>query len=425
MPSFCDHPQAPLPFSRPLRQIVWIGAGMLILAASLLQACSLVQRSDDRKPLAGAVGRTNGTLLAANGSRVSLPTILQETPDYLLIGESHDNACDHRVQATVLQQAAARGHQLSLGLEMVPKSRQATLDRFNNGTLSLKELETELDWKTIWGHSFSLYAVLFQAAREHNIDVYGLNLDRQLVEAVQQAGLSGLMPEERQRLPDRIIPPPEAQRAYLKKQLKRHKSLLQDKAKSTLSRERFFLIQSLWDSTMAAEAARIRQKTGNQLVIATGSGHVENDWGIAHRLKRLDPDAAIVSLMPWRGLEALQPDAADYFFYCPVTGTSRFGFRFTLTRNGLLIHSVQPGSRAEQAGLRPSDRILRAGGNDLKAIFDLHSAAIRANKKAVPLSLTVDRKGEQLQLLLPMNGTETSNSGHSSEESSGKQPAEH
>ncbi len=67
---------------------------------------------------------------------------------------------------------------------------------------------------------------------------------------------------------------------------------------------------------MAEKAVSLRESSGHPVVILAGGGHVEHGWGIARRLKVLDPQSKITTIMPWRGDE-FYPTAADSFFYAP------------------------------------------------------------------------------------------------------------
>jgi len=352
----------------------------------------------------------NGTILSSNGSTVPLPTVLAQASgtDYFLLGETHDNECDHRLQADIIRRLAKHGRAGSVGLEMVPRDRQPTLDRFNNGTLSVTALQSELNWQEIWGHPFALYAPVFQAARDTGLNVYGLNLSQELIKSVKTGGLEGLTTTERSKLPKAIVPPPTEQRDELEQQLAMHRSMLDSTGNSTVTRESFFLVQSIWDSTMAETATAIRRDSGRPVVIIAGSGHVEHGWGIAHRLKQFDPEARTTSLLPWRGRGELPSEAAEYFYYCPLVKTSRLGFSFVWTERGLTISSVDSGSPAWRAGLRGGDALVRAGDRPVETPTDLHAAAIRASRAEEPLHLEVDRNGRRLPVSLPLGRQATS-----------------
>jgi S1-C subfamily serine protease len=71
--------------------------------------------------------------------------------------------------------------------------------------------------------------------------------------------------------------------------------------------------------------------------------------------------------------------------------------------DGMRVESVEPGSRAEQAGLRAGDVLVSAGDRPLKEATDLHFAAMAAARSDEPLRLTVRRGAETLNLDLPLH----------------------
>lgn len=372
--------------------------------------------------------------------------------DYILIGEGHTVACDHLAQARLLEALIKAGRLPALGLEMVGVDRQATLDAyFGPGKATdarplpvrLAALARDLDWPRTWGHPFELYAPIFKVALAGGARVVALNVPSSIMSAYRKKGEQGLSAEEKRFLPTRVIPPPEAQKAALTEEFDRHAQMMRAKkaeaekkgmpAKSSQAmsppvsadqaRERFFRVQSMWDSKMAETAAAARKQSKGPLVVLAGAGHVERGWGIAHRLRALDPTARVLLVAPCRSdlASGALPDAelADLFFYCPEEHKSRLGFSVEWRETGApskrgqaRVTGVLPGSKADKAGLRPEDLILAAGGKPLDGLADLHAAAIRAltpEDGAPPetaqqrtLTLLVQRAGKEVRIALPL-----------------------
>lgn len=67
------------------------------------------------------------------------------------------------------------------------------------------------------------------------------------------------------------------------------------------------------------------------------------------------------------------------------------------------VESVDPGSRADNAGLRAGDVLIRAGDRDLREAIDLHFAAMAASRQKKPLELTVLRSGQTVILAIPLD----------------------
>ena len=387
---------------------------------------------------------------------------LADNADYILVGEQHDNPMDHKAQAELVDLLARKGASPPLlGLEMLPRRYyDFQLSSFSKGKIPLAELPEALNWKHTWGYDFALYQPIFEVARKHGLTLYGLNLPDVVRRSVSRGGLAGLSQTEKGELPRRIIPPQPAQKEKLLAVFRMHgamrgknpvtpsaaeagegqtgqKSLPammpatpgKGKApKATAGAEampsaqamldRFLLIQSLWDSTMAEQAvdnrnfARRRLKYAGfpalpylPMVILAGAGHVEYGYGIASRIKHLEPDARVLLVMPFSGAQP-EPGAADVYYYSEQRSHSPYGFTLAERKGRLVIVNVAPDSRAEAAGVRAGDAIVRAGGAPVLSPMDLHKAAVQAKRQRIPLRFTLERRGELLERVIPEARTE-------------------
>lgn len=340
--------------------------------------------------------------------------------DYLLLGEGHAVACDHLAQAAVLRLLDQEGRNWALGLEMLSDDKQPALDKVNrNPEVALTDiarLESELEWARVWGYPFSLYKPVLQAALEQGMSLHALNVSRRVLDILRQEGLQGVSFEERSRLPEEFIPPMEDQQQALETIFSLHQDFMgRGKSGDTESNkkrlERFLLVQSVWDTSMAGAAIGARQATGRPVAILAGAGHVENGWGIAHRLRTLEPDARVLLVLPWRGGESPNPQEADVFYFCPESFSNRLGMKLVWKDEpaGALIEAVEPGTTASRADLRPGDIIQAVAGVPVESLSGLHVAAIKARKSKEPLRLRILRKGYVLNVtaLLPPRENDT------------------
>ncbi len=351
------------------------------------------------RPPAPSAGLEPGSLFNAQGQRITHKAFaaLASGYDYILLGESHSSRCDHIAQAALIRAMSERGPGPAVGLEMVDVTRQDVLDEFSDGILDVQVVEGYLEWQKSWGYAFDLYEPIFLAAQEHGLPVTALNLPRALIEQISAGGLDSLTPEETVLLPEKIVPPPAEQAEVLEEVFARHRSGEDmDEEETALRRERFFLIQSLWDSGMAERAVEARRNFARPVAIVAGAGHVEFGWGIAHRLKAYEPGARILLALPWRGKEPLE--GADVFYYCPATHRSSMGMVLQEEGKRVVVVDVEVDSRADNAGLRVGDVITGAGATPVTSLWDLHKAGVEAHKAGKPLTLTVLRGKELLTL---------------------------
>lgn len=334
-----------------------------------------------------------GDFISKSGERLSMAEIIElaRGADYILMGEGHKNACDHKMQQAVLSALSELETPPAVGLEMVAVDMQPILDDFGKGQVEVAALEQELQWNTKWGYPFSLFEGLFEIAHRNSLPVAGLNVPTRVTKTITKEGLDGLTEEDRSFLPSEIVPPDEAQVDFLNEIYAQHPSLKSDNA---TQRERFFLVQSIWDSKMAEKAVALRERFDWPVLVIAGSGHVEYGWGIAKRIRHFDPGATILLMMPYRG-GAFDPDGGDVLFYCPDTYNSRMGAFLVATGNGgLLVEAVRRDSRAAKAGLRPGDILMEAAGIPLDHLFSLHMAGSKVHKADEELVFVVRRGTE-------------------------------
>ncbi|MCL1916638.1 MAG: ChaN family lipoprotein [Desulfovibrionaceae bacterium] len=365
-----------------------------------------------------------GALLQPDGTPAGDEVVeaLFRQADYVLIGERHDQTGDHAAQAVVLDRLAQMGLKPTLGMEMLDLETQPELDKFNAGELGAPGLPRSLNWPSRVGLPFELYRTLFEVAARESIPVYALNPPRRVVRTARLNGLAGVPPEDRRYLPERFMLASPEQQTELRRFFNAHpgpRSMDEEHSEiaQPLTEERiqgFILAQSLWDSVMAEQGLRRRRERPGPLVILAGIGHVERGWGIALRLRALDPHARIVNILPWRASGIAQEesnpdgrgqDAQDegfLYYYSPFPAPASGRGFLTAMRDGQLeVLAVEPGSPADQAGLRSGDLILRLGLQAISSQENFYYLLARGAAFTAPVELIVRRDGQNLPLTLP------------------------
>jgi uncharacterized iron-regulated protein len=168
-----------------------------------------------------------GSFLAADASPLSDSAVVAMAgeADFILMGESHTNPCDHAVQVRLIEALAGSGLRFSIGLEMLPVTSQPVLDRFNARRITAADLGEEVGWEKLWGYSYSLYKPIFELAEKYDLPVAGLNIPRQTLVTFRDKGNAGLTQADRDALPRRIIPASPAQMKALEMQVGLHQTM--------------------------------------------------------------------------------------------------------------------------------------------------------------------------------------------------------
>lgn len=370
---------------------------------------------------------TPGTFLADTGQPLTdaAVTSLIRNADFILVGESHTNPCDHAVQARIIENLAQAGVRFSLGLEMLPVTAQPVLDAFNARRITAEEFGQAVGWQSHWGYSYDQYKPLFLLAEKYDLPVVGLNIPRETMTRFRDN--KSLSPTEKAFLPRRIIEPSAPQKQVLDEEFRLHAAMRAaqttnatmimppatvdlDPAQADMARK-FSLVQSLWDSMMAEQATVWRTRLDRPMLILTGAGHVEHGWGIEYRLRTVDPTARCLAVLPVRSASDFE-DQTDVtqralpgkmiWFYCAAEHKSRLGMNILFEPGQIRIASVESGSKAQKAGLMADDILTAAGDQALNTATDLHFAAMTAVRRKKPLILTVRRGEKTLHVTVPL-----------------------
>lgn len=226
----------------------------------------------------------------------------------IAVGESHDDAAHHQIQAEVLAGLAARTPRLAVAFEMVDYENQAVLDAYMSGATS--EAAFADWWKTNWDYDFSIYKPIFDAAKAAKIPAYGLNAPHDVIISVGKKGLAGLTSAERARIPANIAESSDARyRKYVLDSVSGHGA-------PPAAIPRMIEAMAVWNETMGEKVANIAAEGRTVLVIA-GQGHVYFKAGILESAAHRGAGPA-KALLPWPGTpQTDELPLADWFRATP------------------------------------------------------------------------------------------------------------
>jgi uncharacterized iron-regulated protein len=217
------------------------------------------------------------------------------------VGEEHPNPHHHAAEVEVLERTYAAEPSLGLGLEMLPRTMQDSLDGYLGGAIDEAAFLKAVDWDETWGYDWGFYRPLLEFCRLHHLPAFALNAPRGLAHAVAKGGIDSLSDEQKRALPE-LKPGPERHRELVREAFAQHPHGKFDEAKF----ERFYLAQLVWDETMAERVAAALKAPGApaRLVVVAGEGHTHS-FAIPDRAARRGA-APYLTILP-----VLDTDEAD------------------------------------------------------------------------------------------------------------------
>ena len=209
-----------------------MNAKLLLLAAPFSAAAAIVSRRNALRSY-GAVSLAPQAVQAAprpdwesyavrGDSATMIPSVAAIQADGLVdalstkraifLGEHHDAAADHALQAEVISRLRRKigARPMAVGLEMVQRRFQPQLDAYVAGRLTETQLRAAVDWDRRWGWPFQTYVPVLKAAKKARATLLALNADDEDAAPVSAGGLAALAPDARRR----YVSDPKASEAF-------------------------------------------------------------------------------------------------------------------------------------------------------------------------------------------------------------------
>lgn len=287
-----------------------------------------------------------------------LAAIIRDAEDarVLFVGERHDRLEHHLNQLAVLKAVHEEYPDVAIGVEWFQRPFQSVLDDYIQGRIDESELLLASEYLDRWAYDFRMMKPILDYAKRHSLTVMALNADTQITRKIGQSGLSGLSPAERLKMPARISPMPDNERADIEAIFKAHAQPQQGNI------EHFIMVQRVWDLAMTEGIVdHLEAHPERKMLVFTGEGHSAKGRAIPKVLATLKPD--------WKSLVMFNrtPDVKlesnpDYWLISPALELPPIGTLGVWLGDeqspGAWVKKVLDSSAAEQAGLRENDRII-------------------------------------------------------------------
>jgi uncharacterized iron-regulated protein len=239
---------------------------------------------------------------------------------YVLLGEKHDNADHHVIQARLVGAMAAAGRRPTAAFEMIEPGSQALVDRYLvESPRDASRLGEILGWEKGGWPPWPMYEPIAQAAMAAGMPLAAANLPRQEIRKVVRGGLKVLGPERTAAWGlDRPLPV-DGQAALDEEMRSSHCGQLPEEAVGGMSQA-----QRARDAAMADALISRAQPDGGVLI--AGNGHVRADRGVPFYLAAREPGAAVVSVSSLEVIRGLDEPAA----YARGMGAARLPYTFVI-----------------------------------------------------------------------------------------------
>lgn len=290
----------------------------------------------------------------------------------IFAGESHNEYSHHANQLAVIEYLNNSKKKTAIAMEMVQYEYLNVVNDFVKGRITEKEMLDGIDYYNNWSFDYSLYAPIFRYARDNNIDIIPLNIERDITSKVFQGQIDNLTEEQALSLPGRM-------KVMNNKYEDKIKSVFEMHAGSTGKFTDFFLAQNIWDEIMAKHLADYRKANPDtSIVVICGNGHAGKYSGIPLRYKRITgEDSFVIMQGEYINQEGNNADVYIYPEEIKSKGTPKIGVAISIDdeKNGIVkVESVTKKSPAEQAGIKNGDIILKCGYHDIRNIGNLKYA---------------------------------------------------
>ncbi|MGB7972480.1 MAG: ChaN family lipoprotein [Candidatus Deferrimicrobiaceae bacterium] len=392
--------------TRRISHIVLLGAFLLVGSFAALHAGD---RSCEMPDPQKEVPKAEDIVHLPTGLKVSLDGMMDMISGATLVcvGETHDNIHAHRVELIIIRELFRRfPGRIAIGMEMFREPQQEALDRWTKGELSELAFLKAVKWYDNWGFDFGYYRGILAFAKENGIDVVALNPSKGIQEEVRRGGLDNVSDDLRAKLPE-IGEADPYQRAAMKAVYGSH-------LPTEGMFESFFRVQMLWEETMAERVVdylKSPRGKGKKMVTITGGWHVRYGFGLPKKVVRrmplpyviiqpveieipeekkdqqMDVDLPEIPLLPY-----------DFAWYVPYEGLEKkrvlMGVLLSENEGRVSVKSVEEGSPAEKAGIRPGDVFVSFDGEPVEDMTDI---LYRMGKK---------KEGDTASLVLLRDGAE-------------------
>ena len=211
---------------------------------------------------------------------------------YLLLGEKHDNADHHRLQARILRRAAElSAGRLAVVLEMLTPEQLPALGAHRRRlSRDVGGLRWILGWDSSGWPDWQIYEPIFAAAVAHQLPMHAGNIPRAEVRKISRGGYAALSDPALSKFLEENPPSEPIRKAMSDTIIASHCGHA-----SAAIVPAMIAIQRARDATMAKGLIAAARGTGTAVLIA-GTGHTRQDRGVPQFLDAMGASGTVLNI---------------------------------------------------------------------------------------------------------------------------------
>jgi uncharacterized iron-regulated protein len=226
-------------------------------------------------------------------SRAAMGERLAEA-DIILLGEKHDNARHHELQAEILNTLVSRGQARALVWEMLPRPVQSDIDAFLlSGSRNADRFADAVGWAKLGWGEWSLFRPIAAAALAGALPQHAGGLERSSLKAIGREGLTALPKDLAKRMPNGEILSGDQRMIIEDAVFEGHCGYVPRAHLGPMVSVQIARDLALADAIIGAVGPKSKSEG---VVVIAGSQHVRRDGGVPVHLARLLPGASILSI---------------------------------------------------------------------------------------------------------------------------------
>jgi uncharacterized iron-regulated protein len=262
-------------------------------------------------PLAGSLWKT----VAARHATAGEVYAALKKADFVLIGEKHDNADHHWIQAKLVSELAAQGRKAALVIEMLTGAQQLLMDtHLSNHAGDAAGIGAAVGWEKAGWPDWKMYQPIAEQALYNDMPLLAGGLEKDMTKRIAREGPAALGGQRAAAL--KLYEPVDEEL------LAEMRQVIFDSHCQQLPEPMLGPMQSVTlakDAVMAGRMVQARASADRDVaVLIAGNGHARDDWGVPLHLRRLAPGARILTV----GVVEVEKGVAD-----PASYGERFGGR--------------------------------------------------------------------------------------------------